>query len=85
MTFDSIANSVKNIIILIQDEILKFKRMEIADNKIINNETNDYDIKLIMTPMEVLEDSIDQPIPYNKKIDIPNYFKPPTALTKNET
>ena len=55
VTFGSSTNLVKNINILIEDEIFKLKKIKIADNKIIYNEINDYNYKLIKTPMEEIK------------------------------
>lgn len=43
MNFASITNLVKKINILIRKEILKFKKMKRADNKIIDNGITDYE------------------------------------------
>ena len=75
MNFASITNLVKNINILIQREILKFKKMKGADNKIIDNGINDYEFKLIKTPLEEVEENIVQSILNDKKIDIRNDSK----------
>ena len=55
VTFGSSTNLVKNINILIEDEIFKLKKKKIADIKIIYNEINDYNYKLIKTPMEEMK------------------------------
>ena len=75
MNFASITNLVKNINILIQRGILKFKKMKGADNKIIDNGINDYEFKLIKTPLEEVEENIVQSILNDKKIDIRNDSK----------
>ena len=75
MNFASITNLVKNINILLQREILKFKKMKGADNKIIDNGINDYEFKLIKTPLEEVEENIVQSILNDKKIDIRNDSK----------
>ena len=75
MNFASMTNLVKNINILIQREILKFKKMKGADNKIIDNGINDYEFKLIKTPLEEVEENIVQSILNDKKIDIRNDSK----------
>ena len=75
MNFASITNLVKNINILIQREILKFKKMKGADNKIIDNGINDYEFKLIKTPLKEVEENIVQSILNDKKIDIRNDSK----------
>ena len=75
MNFASITNLVKNINILIQREILKFKKMKGADNKIIDNGINDYEFKLIKTPLEEVEENIVQSILNDRKIDIRNDSK----------
>ena len=67
MNFDSIKNLVKNINILIQYKIFKFKKLKRPDNEIINNDINNYKYKLIKTPIEKVEESIAQSISNDKK------------------